>query len=434
VLTLDVAKPAGEVGGVTIMGAASTVYSNTEKLVIAQPDYRAYNWDYGYVDQQQTILHVFSLAGGDTKYDASGAVPGLVAGSIPQFSIDEHAGVIRVVTQGWKRAHPEAKQDSPDFWQTETVNRLVTAKAEKGVVAVAGQLTPLGKAGESVYAARFVDDRAYVVTARQIDPLLVIDLKDATQPTLLGELTIPGISNYLHPLDATHLLALGANSGLGGTQLQIFDVSDATKPKQTFTHDFGDNTSSEAQYNHKALTYYADKQILALPLYGYANNTFTSRLALVHMDVNTGFKALGFIDHSALIEQQNWKTCDMYGNCWDQPCSGYAPEVRRGHFVSSDADTFAYSFSYGGVLVHDVSDLATALAQVKLPEPSWDQRSWYGVKGGGTSGGDAKPPVNAGEGDVGVGMPEPSDPPVEPTPDPVDPEPAQDGGVAPTLP
>jgi hypothetical protein len=134
------------------------------------------------------------------------------------------------------------------------------------------------------------------------------------------------------------------------------------------------------------------------------------------------------------VEQQNWKTCDGYGNCWDQPCSGYAPEVRRGHFVSSDADTFAYSFSYGGVLVHDVSDLATALAEVKLPQPTWDQQSWYGVTGGGTSGGGAKPPVNGGGG-VSVDPAPPTDG-MEPQPDPVepDPTPVEDGGVAPSMP
>ncbi len=429
VLTLDVAKPDGAVGGVTIMGAASTVYSNTENLLIAQPDYRAYEYDYGFVDQQQTILHAFSVAGAETKYAGSGAVPGMLAGSIAQFALDEYGGVIRAVTSGWKRTHPEAKENTAEFWETEIVNRLVTAKVEKGAVGVVGQLTPLGKPGESVYSSRFLGDRGYIVTARQTDPLLVIDLKDATKPALLGQLEIPGFSNYLHPLDDTHLLALGAN-GTGGMQLQIFDVSDASAPKQAFTHDLGDGSSSEAQYNHKALTFFEEKKLLAMPLYGYdGQGAWTSRLALVKVDVAKGFTGLGFIDHSALIQAQTWKSCDAYGNCWEEPCMSWTPEVRRGHFVSSDADTFAYSFSYGGVQVHDVSNLASALTQIALPSPGWDMSSWYGVSGGDSAGGGVKPGTG---GAVDVGGDVDTPPVMEPTPDPLPPdEPVvQDAGVA----
>ena len=142
-----------------------------------------------------------------------------------------------------------------------------------------------------------------------------------------------------------------------------------------------------------------------------------------------GFTSLGFIDHTALIQGQQWQSCDAYGNCYEQPCVSWTPEVRRGHFVSSDAATFAYSFSYGGVQVHDVSDVQNALTQVELPSPGWDMKSWYGVSGGDSAGGGVKPGTGVGA-DPGGDVDTPPD--VEPTPDPLPPdEPAaQDGGVA----
>ena len=54
---------------------------------------------------------------------------------------------------------------------------------------------------EIIWSARFVEDRAYIVTFRQIDPLWTIDLSDPTNPKIMGELEVPGVSTYIHPLD-----------------------------------------------------------------------------------------------------------------------------------------------------------------------------------------------------------------------------------------
>ena len=52
-------------------------------------------------------------------------------------------------------------------------------------------------------------DRGYLVTFKKTDPLFVIDLSQPRTPTVLGELVIPGYSDYLHPYDATHLIGVG---------------------------------------------------------------------------------------------------------------------------------------------------------------------------------------------------------------------------------
>ena len=45
--------------------------------------------------------------------------------------------------------------------------------------------------GERIYSVRFIGDRGYVVTFREIDPFYVIDLSDPTKPEVKGDLKIP---------------------------------------------------------------------------------------------------------------------------------------------------------------------------------------------------------------------------------------------------
>lgn len=51
--------------------------------------------------------------------------------------------------------------------------------------------------------------KAYVVTFKQTDPFWVIDLSDATNPQILGEVQLPGYSVYLHPYDEKHIIGFG---------------------------------------------------------------------------------------------------------------------------------------------------------------------------------------------------------------------------------
>jgi hypothetical protein len=401
VLSLDIGEDDGAIGGITIMGAASTVYSNLERLVLAQPDYR---WsqanDFGLVTEQQTALHVFAIDGSKTKYEASGWVPLQLPNHNPQFALDEKDGTVRVVTSGRVRDNPKAEYGDEDFWETHTENRLFTAQIQKGELKVIGSTENYGKPNETTQSARFVGDRAYAVTFEQRDPLVVIDVSDAKKPEVLGKIEIPGFSQYMHPLDEDHLITLGQSGSGWGLQLQLFDVSDPSKPKQTDVLDLGEGSSSEASYNHKAFTFYKEEGLLALPLYGnyYTDSRymFSSHLELFHVDKNK-IEALGHVDHAPLFAQQQCGVCDATG-CYDYGCS-YAPEVRRGHFVSGDDDiTYLYSFSYAGVLVNDIENLTEPVATVQFPQPVHGTGPWHG---GGDDGGDTGWSNGTGNGDIG---------------------------------
>ena len=136
--------------------------------------------------------------------------------------------------------------------------------------------------GERIWSARFDGDRAYIVTFEQIDPLWVIDVSDETNPTVLGELKVPGVSTYIHPLSRDALLTIGlgpANEdGTGldwsGTQLSLFNIQDPTQPTQSSTLRLSPVTPadgegwqwswSEASYESKAFQYWAPTSTLAV--------------------------------------------------------------------------------------------------------------------------------------------------------------------------
>ena len=86
---------------------------------------------------------------------------------------------------------------------------------------------------EDLYSVRFVGSRAYFVTFQRTDPLFVVDISSPTDPTLLGELHVPGFSDHIQPLDEHHLLTIGRDadeSTVKGMQVSIFDVTDPTSP------------------------------------------------------------------------------------------------------------------------------------------------------------------------------------------------------------
>ena len=128
---------------------------------------------------------------------------------------------------------------------------------------------------ESIFSSRFMGDR-YMVTFQQIDPFFVIDLSSDT-PKILGELKIPGFSNYLHPFDEEHVIGVGRDTkeiGDNGVQqlgikIALFNVADVSNPKVADDIIIGDrSTHSEALHNHKAFFFDKTRGVLSIPIKG----------------------------------------------------------------------------------------------------------------------------------------------------------------------
>ena len=153
-----------------------------------------------------TSLHKFVTAtSGASTYKGSGEVPGTL---LNQYAMSEYDGVLRVAsTVSERRGWVNSRQI------TEGV--VTTLHEQDGALRQLGQVDGLGRQdNESIRAVRFIEDRGYVVTFRQTDPLYVLDLRNAAAPKVLGELKIPGYSGYLHPVGENLLLGVG-QSGVG---------------------------------------------------------------------------------------------------------------------------------------------------------------------------------------------------------------------------
>ncbi len=356
VAALDLAADTPTVSAVSIVGQAHEIYANHDVLMLAQNDY---SWGWRDVGGSQTAVHLFEIANANLKYVASGHAPGTIH---DQFSLDERDGIVRLSTT-------QELTTLNNDWQTR--NFVVTMKPNaKGALKIHGTTEALAP-GETVYSTRFIGDIAYVVTFRQMDPLFAIDLSDAAHPTRLGELHIPGFSDYMHPLGEDHLLTIGRDIDPNSQQdrgllLQIFDVSDPSNPRQAFTHSYDQDGWSEANHEHKAFNYYAPLNLLAFPYTNYSGGG-TSSLELFRVSTETGFEPLGAIDHSVFANSDCYNELDEYWMC------NYSPDVRRGLFI----EDFVYSISYGGVLVHSLDDLTTPVASVDLPEPDASSPYYY---------------------------------------------------------
>ena len=240
-------------------------------------------------------------------------------------------------------------------------------KTEYEVIGKVGDIAP----DESIWSARFVGDKAYIVTFRNIDPLWTIDLTEPTNPRVIGELKVPGVSTYIHPVGDTHLLTIGIagdDDGLdwGVTQISFFDVSDFSNPILESSLKLnpapnGENgwsySHSEATYEHKAFQYWEDDGLLAIPMstsrwyqdtveedgkmYHYHGYEYISKLMLINA---TPGKSLGIysenIDHSS-----------YYGSrySWD------SPDIKRSMFMGGG--DYIYAISEKAVTAHNVATM-----------------------------------------------------------------------------
>ena len=362
-----------------VVGNYPQVYASQDVLVLAE---NAFDWWWFWGNDgadEMTNLHTFDISAPDaTLYTGSGRVNGTV---LNQFSMSEHEGVLRVATttgqwNRWWMDNPE-----PMSSQLVTLTRGVDLETQRQVLVETGKVDGIAP-GERIWSARFDGDRAYIVTFEQIDPLWVIDVSDETNPTILGELKVPGVSTYIHPLSRDHLLTIGlgpANEdGTGldwsGTQLSLFDIQDPTAPTQAdvlrlspVNTEDGDGwhwSWSEASYESKAFQYWAPKQTLAVPLStyrytdSYENGRYTwsyeyvSKLMLVHVDeANGSLSVRGEVNHSSFFGAE-----DGQRYWWNDQ------NIRRSIFMGD----YVYAISSAGVTVTHLDTLEET-ARVAIP-------------------------------------------------------------------
>ncbi|MDP2749687.1 MAG: beta-propeller domain-containing protein [Nanoarchaeota archaeon] len=260
-----------------IVGSGQTIYASLNNLYIANPywDYTARNEEIGEPvvrNSQETaekvVVSKFSLEKGKITFKAKGVASGHI---LNQFAMDEHNGNFRIATTISRYS------DNKDL----STNNVYVLDSEMKTVGKVEEIAP----GESIYAIRFMGNRAYMVTFKHVDPLFVIDLSEPTAPKILGKLKIPGYSDYLHPYDETHLIGIGKEvdesidadkvhtegavyyTAIQGVKLAVFDVSDVSNPIEMYKEVIGDRgTQSLATTEHKAFLFDREKALLVVPM------------------------------------------------------------------------------------------------------------------------------------------------------------------------
>ncbi len=182
-----------------------------------------------------------------------GSVPGR---PLNQFSLDEYKDNLRIAVTvggssgwGWRFSTVGQSQSANDVYVLDSGLKILGAAKDMGLT-------------ERIYSVRFIEDKGYVVTFREIDPFYVLDLSDPRNPDIKGELKIPGFSSYLHPITKDKILGIGQENWQ--VKISLFDVSSPQNPVEKAKYLLEEGWS-EVLSNHHAFLQDKKHQIFFLP-------------------------------------------------------------------------------------------------------------------------------------------------------------------------
>ncbi|MCP4917090.1 MAG: hypothetical protein GY913_09210 [Proteobacteria bacterium] len=319
--SLNVVDPDAEFVGTSVLGSLDAIYANGRSLYIVGSESADGPWQ-SFDSTIESIVHRFDIVAdsGEVEYVSSGTVPGWV---LNQFAMDEWDSHLRIATTA---VDPDGGTTSAGVYVLEE---------DGDDLEVVGQVDELAE-GEQIFAVRFEQDVGYVVTFEQIDPLFTFDLSDHEDPRAVGELEITGFSNYIHPMDSGHILAVGMEADTDGwtqnLQVSQFDVSDLENPVLDSRLQL-DSYGSEAQYEHHAFNWFAPVETLLLPS-GYGDE---SEMFLIHAAPGDELALKGSIDQDEVL----------YSAGSD---NDYCTNFRRSVVI----EEVAYGISNAGITVTDL--------------------------------------------------------------------------------
>ncbi len=311
VTTVSIKDPLLSFQSMGTVADAHQIYASTKSLYVGSTRWTSTAAD-NYEDIEYdflTDIYKFNFTDKGVEYESSGTIAG---STLNQFSFGEYQNVLRVAAT------------TGNIWQGTSNNHVYCMKSDNGQLNVIGSIHNIAP-GENLYSSRFVGSKGYLVTFVKTDPLFTLDLSDPTNPFIVGELKVPGYSDYIHPLGENYLLTIGKDTkeqdGVTfdqGIQLSIFDVGYLKAPRILHKEMIGDRgTSSEALKNHKAFNFWAEQNLLSFPVdlfehlspsgnaWSYGESTFTG-LYTYKVTAENGFEFKGRL--SRCIDQANCDT------------------------------------------------------------------------------------------------------------------------------
>lgn len=359
-------------GTVGLVNNAFLIYASAQNLYLAQT---SGGWFFAPNQADETVIYRLSLSNtGAAQLQSLGKIDGYL---LNRFALSENAGALRAAST--------ENRLTGDTQQTYTHLSVLSATST-------GEMTALGSVrdlapGERVQSARFIGDRGFIVTFRQVDPLFAFDLANPAQPRLMSALKIPGFSSYIEPLGRDYLLTVGRAGDEerlnGKVAIQLFDVRDLANVRLLSTLQpaaGGDSYSySSAEYDPHAFTYFPDSTsaavpgTLSLPLQTYGDSASQQFSGFLEVRVNpanaTPLAELGRIDHDEFAESSGYCQPPPSGGAAPASCyeSVWAADPRRSVFIQSGGATTVYTVSTLGLKVSDAANPASTLGKRKFP-------------------------------------------------------------------
>lgn len=291
VSSFSLKNPGDKIDSKAIFGSEGLVYVSNDNIYVCESYYNSDD-----SDVTQTCIRKVSYKDGKLKAVGQTKIDGTINDS---FSIDEYKGNLRLVTTVSGAADGASPFPLVMIGEENEFGKD-KIKDSNSLYILDKDLKELSKLDglaedERVYSARFMGDVGYFVTYKQVDPLFSVNLSDPKNPKIIGELKIPGFSDYLHPYGDGLLLGIGMDvdetgTTTNGVKLSMFDVSNPEDVREVNKYVLKDVYSTNVTYNYKAALISAEKNLIGFSAYGAEPHYY-----IFSYDEKNGFKCI--FDH-----------------------------------------------------------------------------------------------------------------------------------------
>lgn len=342
ITAFNLASPTLDRSSRCFLGGTEAVYMSAQNVYLATRRYEVLKQDgvMAYPSQISTDIHKFALNGLAIQYRGSGQVSGHLGWDTRKnaYRMSEHKGDLRVLTYtdqfGWfgePGTTNTSTRPSPAVLSVLRENAAAGKLQTLSTLPNARRPEQIGLSGEQVYAVRFLGERGYVVTFRRTDPLYILDLSDPADPKVTGELKTNGYSDYLLPAGDGLLVGVGKDATeqgrVQGVKIALFDVADASAPRELATRVFGKAGSySGLDFDSHGVNLMAVGNTTRMALPVQVNETEHPVLkglycpayqGLLRFDMDTRTKTL--TDRPTIITQRFANNCSSEGHSASNP-------------------------------------------------------------------------------------------------------------------
>jgi len=270
IVALNMQNTTEEPNHETIMlGGTSSMYVSLNNIYITFPE-----------PDEQTSIYRIRIENSTINCEAHGKVLGR---ELNQFSMDEYNDHFRIATTTRVNGNPE--------------NNLYALDMNLSLV---GSLENFAPPGETMDSARFIGNRCYLSTSTpRKDPFFVIDVENASEPKVLGNLSIPGFTRYLHPYDENHVIGIGIDGR--NAKITLFDASNVTAPKNITEYKIeGYWSDTLVLTEHKAFLFDKSKELLVIPVsitFDYYSTSHWQGAYIFNITLSYGLVLRGNVTH-----------------------------------------------------------------------------------------------------------------------------------------